>query len=145
MTDPIHGQCLCGGVAFTLSEPGPISACHCRMCQRWTGSVFIDMMVEDDQIEFQRDDTLAWYNSSDWAQRGFCVNCGSSLFYRMKHDGAHWAVLVGSLDIPPGQTISLTPAMSGEASLFRVLNTDDAAGPTCGFHELPAVLRRGRD
>ena len=106
MTDPIHGQCLCGGVAFTHSEPGPISACHCRMCQRWTGSVFIDMMVEDDQIEFQRDDTLAWYNSSDWAQRGFCVNCGSSLFYRMKHDGAHWAVLVGSLDIPPGQTIS---------------------------------------
>ena len=47
--------------------------------------------------------------------------------------------------VPPGQTISLTPAMSGEASLFRVLNTDDAAGPTCGFHELPAVLRRGRD
>jgi hypothetical protein len=106
MGEKIHGHCLCGGVAFTLSEPGPISACHCRMCQRWTGSVFIDMMVEDDQIEFQRDDTLAWYNSSDWAQRGFCVNCGSSLFYRMKHDGAHWAVLVGSLDIPPGQTIS---------------------------------------
>ena len=35
--------------------------------------------------------------------------------------------------------------MSGEASLFRVTNTDDAAGPTRGFHNLPAVLRRGRD
>ena len=63
------------------------------------------MMVEDDQIEFQREDTLAWYKSSDWAQRGFCVNCGSSLFYRMKHEGAHWAVLVGSLDLPDGHTI----------------------------------------
>ena len=47
--------------------------------------------------------------------------------------------------VPPDQTVSLTPAMSGEASLFRVTNTDDAAGPTRGFHELPAVLRRGRD
>lgn len=105
MGEKIHGHCLCGGVAFDLAEAGPISACHCRMCQRWTGSVFIDMMVEDDQIEFQREDTLAWYKSSDWAQRGFCVNCGSSLFYRMKHEGAHWAVLVGSLDLPDGHTI----------------------------------------
>ena len=47
--------------------------------------------------------------------------------------------------VPPDQTVGLTPAMSGEASLFRVTNTDDAAGPTRGFHELPAVLRRGRD
>ena len=47
--------------------------------------------------------------------------------------------------IPPDQTVSLVPAMSGEASLFRVMNTDDAAGPTRGFHALPAVLRRGRN
>ena len=47
--------------------------------------------------------------------------------------------------IPPEQTVSVAPAMSGEASLFRVTNTDDAAGPTHGFHDLPAVLRRGRD
>lgn len=32
--------------------------------------------------------------------------------------------------IPPGVTRSLTPSMSGEASLYRVRNTDDPAGPT---------------
>jgi mannose-6-phosphate isomerase-like protein (cupin superfamily) len=32
--------------------------------------------------------------------------------------------------IPPGLEHSLTPAVTGEASLYRVLNTDDPAGPT---------------
>ena len=32
--------------------------------------------------------------------------------------------------IPPGLTHSLTPAMSGAASLYRVIATDDAVGPT---------------
>ena len=42
--------------------------------------------------------------------------------------------------IPPDQLVSLAPSMSGEASLFRVINTDDAAGPTSDFHPLPPAL-----
>ena len=29
------------------------------------------------------------YNSSDWAERGFCKNCGSHLFYRLKDANEH--------------------------------------------------------
>jgi len=36
--------------------------------------------------------------------------------------------------VPPGLTHSLYPSMSGEASLFRVRNTDDAPGPTLPQH-----------
>lgn len=36
--------------------------------------------------------------------------------------------------VPPGLTRQLASAMSGEASLFRVRNTDDPAGPTHNFH-----------
>lgn len=32
--------------------------------------------------------------------------------------------------VPPGLAHSLVPSMTGEASLYRVRNTDDAAGPT---------------
>ena len=32
--------------------------------------------------------------------------------------------------VPPGLTHALKPSMTGEASLFRVRNTDDPAGPT---------------
>ena len=35
-----------------------------------------------------------------------------------------------TLAIPPDLPYTLSPSMSGEASLFRVINTDDPAGPT---------------
>ena len=43
--------------------------------------------------------------------------------------------------VPPELSRQLTPAMSGEASLFRVRNTDDEAGPTMNF-ETAAPARR---
>jgi hypothetical protein len=35
---PIEGQCLCGAVTIRVPEgAGWVGACHCRMCQRWSG------------------------------------------------------------------------------------------------------------
>ena len=66
--------------------------------------------------------------------------------WRVEWDGGQASLGPGDVcAIPPDQTVSLAPSMSGEASLFRVITTDDAAGPTNDFHELPASLRRGRD
>ncbi|MDJ1009729.1 MAG: cupin domain-containing protein [Paracoccaceae bacterium] len=52
----------------------------------------------------------------------------------------HWSVSVDgatatlapgdTLAVPPGTAVGLEPAMSGEASLYRVRATDDPAGPT---------------
>lgn len=101
----IKGQCLCGSVQFEVEEGDALDVCHCRMCQRWTGGVFIEMDVAATDIKFSSDETLAWYDSSDWAQRGFCSTCGSSLFYRPKREGASWAVMAGTLDLPAGKPI----------------------------------------
>ncbi|MEL0204883.1 MAG: cupin domain-containing protein [Alphaproteobacteria bacterium] len=43
--------------------------------------------------------------------------------------------------IPPNVSRCFAPSMSGEASLFRVRNTDDPAGPTLNFNT-PAASRR---
>jgi mannose-6-phosphate isomerase-like protein (cupin superfamily) len=65
--------------------------------------------------------------------------------WRVEWDGGGASLGPGDVcAIPPKQTVSLAPAMSGEASLFRVTATDDTAGPTTEVHELPAVLARGR-
>lgn len=37
-----------------------------------------------DTVTFQNDSTLAVYASSEWAERGFCQQCGTHLFYRLK-------------------------------------------------------------
>ena len=51
--------------------------------------------------------------------------------WRLSWDGGTTALNPGdTAAIPPGLRHGLAPAMTGEASLYRVMNTDDPAGPT---------------
>ncbi len=49
------------------------------------------------QIEFSGADHITRYDSSAWAERGFCDRCGTSLFYRYKRND-HYALWVGTFD-----------------------------------------------
>jgi len=59
------------------------------------------MAVHPEQgVIFQADGTLIWYRSSDWADRGFCATCGSSLFYRLSAQPDYIVVAAGAMDEP---------------------------------------------
>ncbi|MFV2089417.1 MAG: GFA family protein [Pseudomonadales bacterium] len=74
---------MCGAVTFTAREVGHhVHACHCSMCRRWTGSPM--MAAEAAGVEFTGTENIGRYDSSEWAERGFCSRCGTSLFYRLK-------------------------------------------------------------
>ena len=92
-----QGRCLCGAVSFHLElDDHQVGACHCDMCRRWGGAP--SMMVEcATPPRFADDSHVRVYASSDWAERGFCDQCGSHLFYRLK-DGGFYAVPVGLLE-----------------------------------------------
>lgn len=106
MAERIKGQCLCGNVSFDIGNFDRIDACHCKMCQRWSGGPFIGADLRTGDISFSNDASLKWYASSEWAKRGFCADCGSSLFYRLNEQEDFWAITSGSLDIPDGHTIT---------------------------------------
>lgn len=94
----VTGGCLCGGVRYTVGEtPLMSSVCHCDMCRRWTGGPMMALHPKT-PITLNRDETLSWYDSSDWAERGFCHRCGASLFYRLKQAPDDLIVGAGSLD-----------------------------------------------
>lgn len=97
-----RGGCLCGAVRYRLEAPATrYGACHCGMCRRWTGSVEMGVEVLPGGATFEDETHLAVYRSSDWAERGFCDICGSSLFWRLTVDGPMHGLLslsVGSLD-----------------------------------------------
>ncbi len=81
------GQCLCNSVSFTANKvEHKIGACHCSMCRAWAGGPFIGMDCGS-EVEFSGEITS--YNSSDWAERGFCAKCGTHLFYKLKSDGRY--------------------------------------------------------
>ncbi len=76
------GQCLCGAVTVEATPKRPhVEACHCVMCRRWGGGAFLGVQCGQD-VSFTGEEHIARYASSDWAERGFCQQCGSNLFYR---------------------------------------------------------------
>ena len=83
------GHCLCGAVSFTAINAGKrVDACHCGMCRRWGGGPFMAVSCGS-EVEFDGEDKIRVYDSSPWAERGFCGECGSHLFYRLKETREH--------------------------------------------------------
>lgn len=94
------GGCLCGAVRYTAQLEGSgLGACHCGMCRKFTGGPFVAASATS--VTWEQADQLRVYASSDWAERGFCATCGSSLFYRFRTDdpsSAPTILAAGSLD-----------------------------------------------
>ena len=67
------GGCLCGGVRYEVQGPlaQPI-ACHCSQCARTTGNYLVAASCRFADLRLTASATLAWFQSSAKAQRGFC-------------------------------------------------------------------------
>lgn len=80
----VEGHCLCGAVTVRMTPPDRhVEACHCAMCRRWGGSAFLSLKLVTDP-EFDGEEHITRYQSSAWAERGFCRKCGTHLFYSYK-------------------------------------------------------------
>jgi hypothetical protein len=72
-----------------------LHVCHCSMCRRWVGGPSFSTEVR--RITFSGEENIQQYSSSEWAERGFCKQCGSSLFYRLKETD-QYILNMGSFD-----------------------------------------------
>lgn len=98
------GSCLCGAVTFETSAAlRPVVACHCSQCRKTSGHYWAATQVPNEALTITKDAGLTWFQSSDWAERGFCNRCGSSLFYRMHGEGST-SIAGGALEGETGLT-----------------------------------------
>ena len=99
-----RGGCECGAVAYQVSGPlRKVVYCHCGQCQRTSGHYVAATACATEHLQMTKDEGLKWYRSSPIAERGFCGNCGSSVFWRPDH-GKYIAIMAGTLDVPTGLT-----------------------------------------
>lgn len=80
LNGPLAGRCLCGAVTVSAAGPreeGP-GACHCRMCQRWSGGVYFSFRARGVTVT----GPVARHRSSPFSERAFCSACGSHLWMR---------------------------------------------------------------
>ncbi|WP_293864267.1 GFA family protein [uncultured Alsobacter sp.] len=121
MADGIQdGGCLCGAVRFRVTGPlREIVACHCSMCRRATGTFVAATAAADADMVVTGADTLTWFRSSDEAERGFCRQCGSNLFWRRPGSG-RTSILAGSLDQPTGLAIARHIFVADKGDFYEI-------------------------
>lgn len=97
----INGSCLCGAVVFSADLPSKWCAhCHCSLCRKAHGAGYVTWAgFEQAQVSITKGtDQLAWHDSSPGAQRGFCKQCGSSMFFRSERWAGEFHIALGCID-----------------------------------------------
>jgi hypothetical protein len=106
MSENHEGRCLCGSVQYrTTGEPTWIGACHCRQCQRLTGTAFsmgvyfLDTDVEIisgslNQYEYRSDESGGWHILE------FCKNCGTNVTWTGQTSPGERGIAIGTFDDP---------------------------------------------
>ena len=96
------GRCLCGEIHFVCAgEPVFTGNCHCKDCQRTSGSAFTPALVFPERA-VQITGTPRYFkshaDSGRWIERGFCPTCGAQLFAKLEALPEMLGLRAGTLD-----------------------------------------------
>jgi hypothetical protein len=128
MTRKETGRCLCGKVQLQANNMSlHMGACHCDTCRKWGGGPYLEADCGSDVV-FSGEEHITVFNSSEWAERGFCRHCGTHLFYRLKETQDHM-VPVGLFDNDEGLTFTRQVFVNEKPSYYSFSNkTDNISG-----------------
>lgn len=109
MSDHLEGGCACGAVRYRLSSrPMFVHCCHCRDCQRQTGSAFVlNALIETDRVVVLSGETKAIAMPTDSGRPHEihrCPSCEIALWSVYGGVQKLRFVRVGTLDDPAALT-----------------------------------------
>ena len=100
---PLTGGCQCGALRYELSTP-PMTVvnCHCRNCQRTSGSAFgTSVIIASDGLTFTKGQParFEWTIPAGRQRYGlFCEACGSRIANGSTPERGIYSLRAGSLD-----------------------------------------------
>lgn len=108
----MSGQCLCGQYSYTVeAEPMMTAVCHCKSCQRQSGSAF-STNIGVPEAAITGKGTLAAFEetaeSGNTVHRHFCGSCGSPVYSTLSASPGLAFVKAGTLD----DTSALAPQVN---------------------------------
>lgn len=99
----LDGQCMCGAVQVRATPTKDfMTACSCENCRRWTGGV--NFTFNADETTAEMTGPVKTVQIAPWAERGFCSDCGSGIFYRVVAEGPNHGLLKLSAGLFPNGT-----------------------------------------
>ena len=96
------GRCLCGAVRYEFDADAVIwrGHCHCESCRRACSAPVVSWFGVANSGWRWAGQTPKRYQSSGWAERFFCPECGSQMAYRSSKLPDEIHGLAASLDDP---------------------------------------------
>jgi hypothetical protein len=101
-----EGGCLCGGIRYaTLEEPSRVTVCHCRFCQRATGSAYmVEPIFEARHHALLSGKPKTFGKASEGSGKQvhihFCPDCGTKLWLTFERFADAVGVYAGTFDDP---------------------------------------------
>jgi hypothetical protein len=103
----IHeGGCLCGAVSYeTEGDPLRVTICHCRFCQRATGSGYmVAPIFQKTNVRIAKGSPTTYSlrsgGSSKHVHIHFCAACGTKLYLTFERFAESCGVYAGTFDDP---------------------------------------------
>jgi hypothetical protein len=105
MPDPLEGGCACGQTRYKiLSPPLFVHCCHCKDCQRQTGSAFVlNALIETNRVERLSGETVLFGMPTDSGRPhdvARCSGCGTTVWSHYGGISKLSFVRIGTLDEP---------------------------------------------
>jgi hypothetical protein len=120
------GSCLCQKVTFEIdSEFEDVLNCHCTMCRKLHASAFRTRakIKSSGWKTLSGDNLITFYESSPGEHKGFCSNCGSSLFTKFDGNSEVLGFPLGTLDTNPNVQVTRHIFVANKADWHEI--TDD--------------------
>lgn len=120
--DQITGSCLCGAVQYTVTgKLRDVINCHCSLCRKFHGHYAAYTSAPHGKVQIKNEnDSLAWYQGiNNHARRGFCVICGSSLFWDLENSDTI-CIAAGTLDQPTGLSTTTDIYVADKADYYHL-------------------------
>jgi len=117
---PATGGCLCGAVRYAVGgRLRDVVLCHCAMCRRTHGHVAAYTAAARAALTVTEARGLKWFRSSPTVRRGFCAECGASLFWE-RNDRDTVSIAAGTLDPPTGLRTMLQIHVASAGDYYAV-------------------------
>lgn len=120
------GRCLCGGVQYEIDgELTDVLNCHCSMCRKLHASAFRTRakVRSGDWKTTKGQRLIKFYESSPGEHKGFCSECGASLYTKFDAAPDIYGFPLGTLDTDPQVKAERHVFVNSKAPWFEI--TDD--------------------
>lgn len=120
---PVSGGCYCGAVRYEAeADLEQIYFCHCRGCQRSTGTpAYTGVIVKADSFRYNRDEVTE-FQTSEVGKNYFCKHCGSTIVWIASEHPEWTNIALGTLDHPEKVVPTKHTCVESQLPWYRILD-----------------------